>query len=153
MRRLGVLRTAHQKTLRTIVPDHVADSLRKFCNDNPNDANKKHEETRNEQSGTINSRLFPISHQSRGQILAHNSLPLYHCSYRAVVVVFATIIQQDQLSTTTSSSHYNEDCHRQFKLINDIFSEFDQVIILYLLKLVYNIFTMIIKFCIMLSTA
>lgn len=61
IRRLVVLQTAHRRTLRTIIPDHIADSLQKLFNSNINNTIKKQGETRNEPSGTINNRLFPVS--------------------------------------------------------------------------------------------
>lgn len=55
-----MLRTAHRRTLHTVIPDHVADSLRKLFNSNINNTNKKQEETRNEPSGTMNTQNFPV---------------------------------------------------------------------------------------------
>lgn len=53
--------------------------------------------------------------------------PLYYSGYRAVVVIFATILQQDNLLSTSNSGESRGHCHRQLGLLNEIFSEFDLV--------------------------
>lgn len=62
MRRLGVLCTAHRRTLRAVVPDHVANSLRKSCGGEINDVDAENKETRQRLNYvTTNTRPIPLT--------------------------------------------------------------------------------------------
>lgn len=61
IRRLNVLRTAHRRTLRTIIPDHVADSLQKTYNNDANDVDEELGGTWHNQSRTIDNQPVPIA--------------------------------------------------------------------------------------------
>lgn len=62
MRRLGVLCTAHRRTLRAVIPDHVANSLRKSCGGDINDVDVECKETRQRQNYvTTNTRPIPLT--------------------------------------------------------------------------------------------
>jgi len=64
---------------------------------------------------------------------AYLAPPLYQCGYRSIVILFATIVQQEQsLPTNINRSEKNDaishHCHKQLALLHNIFSEFDRVI-------------------------
>lgn len=61
MRRLKVLRAAHRRTLRTIVPDHVADSLRENYSEDTNNSNEEPNVTWHKQSRATDIRPVPIA--------------------------------------------------------------------------------------------
>lgn len=62
--------------------------------------------------------------------------PLYHCGYQSIVIVFATIMQQDQPVSTTNPDG-SENIIRQITLLHNIISEFDQVIFINIYKLLF----------------
>ncbi|XP_025196837.1 uncharacterized protein LOC112595752 [Melanaphis sacchari] len=134
VRRLCVLREAHRRTLHAVIPDHVTNLLRKRCINDPNDADDEFEGTRRQQNYVFGeNRSIPIrtTPQIQEHIPANLSQPLYHCSYRAIVVIFATILQQEQ--SMPNNINVNSDtsghlCHAQLALLYNIFSEFDRLI-------------------------
>lgn len=73
-----------------------------------------------------------IKHQIQEHTPASLS-QLYQCGYRSIVIVFATIVQQEQsLPTNINCGEINDanshHCHKQLALLHNIFSEFDRVI-------------------------
>ncbi|VVC26042.1 Hypothetical protein CINCED_3A010240 [Cinara cedri] len=135
MRRLNVLRVAHRRTLHTIIPDHVADLLRKTYSGDANDSDEGCNDTWNKQSRITNSQPEPIvvnNCQSEEHIQTHMFSPLYHRNYQSIVVIFASIIREQFLFTTTTSSELNE-CrsdqhHQQLLSLHEIFIEFDRLL-------------------------
>lgn len=68
--------------------------------------------------------------------------PLYHCGYQSIVIIFATIMQQDQPVSSTNSDG-SQNSIRQITLLNNIISEFDQVIF----RNIINYYNFQIKYC------
>lgn len=136
MRRLCVLREAHRRTLHAVIPDHVANLLRQRFSNDPNDADDECEGTQHQQNYVLGgTRLMPMrtAHQSQEHVPVYLSPPLYQCGYRAIVIVFATIVQQEQSLPTNINCGENNDsishhCHKQLALLHNIFSEFDRLL-------------------------
>lgn len=134
LRRLRVLREAHRRTLHAIVPDHVATLLRRSCRNDANDADDECERTQHQQNyGFGETRPIRTTHQSQENMPAYLAPPLYQCGYRSIVILFATIVQQEQsLPTNINRSEKNDaishHCHKQLALLHNIFSEFDRLL-------------------------
>jgi len=61
VRRLDVLRAAHQRTLHAIMPDYVAHLLRNSCTNNSNDVNLYEEIQEQQNNVSSDTRMIPMT--------------------------------------------------------------------------------------------
>lgn len=78
--------------------------------------------------------LIVLQDPGQNQIPAFMLPPLYHCGYQSIVIIFATIMQQDQ-PVSSINPDGSQNSIRQITLLNNIISEFDQVIFRNICKL------------------
>lgn len=72
IRRLGVLRAAHQRTLHAIIPDHVAYSLQKIYNSDTKNVDRDYGRTLRELNIiSADSQPIPMNHSVHSILLNH----------------------------------------------------------------------------------